>query len=277
MAQQGALKLLLQIYDITTGASTSASSVPAIHEPSDETAARTAAHALSRILISVNPSHVFSASLPVTSAIRALVKLLADDPTSDRRNLLPTFEALLALTNIASTDDNARNNIIRLAWPQIEDLVLSDNKLVQRATVELICNLCASPTGVAKFADGSPQAKNRLHILLALADARDLQTRMASGGALNMIVEYEPGVDAILKQDNGIRNILGMCADDDEGMLHRGLAALRSMIFAEGEVGKKATEALKKNDAKEVVTKALKMTRSPEILQLGVEVLKAVM
>jgi protein unc-45 len=277
MAQQGALKVLLQIYDQITGASTSSPNIPVIHEPSDETAARTAAHTLSRILISVNPSHVFTSSLPITSAIRPLVTLLTDDPTSDQRNLLPTFEALLALTNIASTEDNARNNIIRLAWPQIEDLVLSDNKLVQRATAELICNLCASPTGVAKFADGTPQGKNRLHILLALADARDLQTRMASGGALNMIVEFEPGVEAILKQDNGVRNIVAMCSDDDEGMKHRGLAALRSMIFAEGEVGKQATEVLKYSDAKDVVTKALKMTRSPEILHLGVEVLKALM
>jgi hypothetical protein len=277
MAQQGALRLLLQIYDITTGASTASPNVPVIHEPSDETAARTAAHALSRILISVNPSHVFTSSLPVTSTIRPLLKLLSDDPSSDNRNLLPTFEALLALTNIASTDDSARNNIIRLAWPQIEDLVLSDNKLVQRATVELICNLCASPTGVAKFADGTAQAKNRLHILLALADARDLQTRMASGGALNMIVEFEAGVEAILKQQNGARNVVGMCADGDEGMKHRGLAALRSMIFSEGEVGKRAVEALKRGGAKDVVTGALKETRSPEILQLGVEVLKALM
>lgn len=276
MAQQGALKLLLQIYDTTTGASAS-SSVPVIHEPSDETAARTAAHSLSRILISVNPSHVFTSSLPVTSAIRPLIKLLQDDPMSDNRNLLPTFEALLALTNIASTDDNARNAIIRLSWPQIEDLVLSDNKLVQRATVELICNLCASPAGVAKFADSSPQSKNRLHILLALADARDLQTRMAAGGALNMIAEFDPGVEAILKQDNGVRNIVGMCVDDDEGMKHRGLAALRSMIFAEGEVGKKALESLKKGEAKDVVTRALRETRNPEILALGVEVLKALM
>lgn len=100
---------------------------------------------------------------------------------------------------------------------------------------------------------------------------------MASGGALNMIVEYEPGVEAVLKQDNGVRHIVEMCSDENEGMKHRGLAALRSMIFAEGEVGKKATEVLKEYRAKDVVTGALKTTRSPEILGLGVEVLKALM
>ncbi|KAE9975459.1 hypothetical protein BLS_002584 [Venturia inaequalis] len=277
MAQQGAIRLLQQIYDTTTGASTSKSNVPTIHEPSDDEAARTAAHTLSRILISVNPSHVFSSTLPVTSAIRALIKLLADDPNAEQRNLLPTFEALLALTNIASTDDTARNNIIRLAWPQIEDLVLSENQLVQRATVELICNLSASVTGVAKFTDGSPAAKHRLYILLALTDSRDLQTRMASGGALNMIVEYEPGVEAVLKQEKGVKYLVDMCNDSDEGMKHRGLAALHCMIFSEGDVRVRAMEAVKKEGAKDAVTSCLKGTRRPEILQVGVEVLKALM
>ncbi|TID21637.1 CRO1 protein [Venturia nashicola] len=277
MAQQGAIKLLQEIYDRTTGASTTTSNVPTINEPSDEIAARTAAHTLSRILISVNPSHVFSSTLPVTSAIRALIKLLTDDPNAEQRNLLPTFESLLALTNIASTDDNARNTIIRLTWAEIEDLVLSENQLVQRATVELICNLCASVTGVAKFIDGTSAAKYRLHILLALTDSRDLQTRMASGGAINMIVEYEPGVEAVLNQEKGVKYLLDMCNDSDEGMKHRGLAALHCMIFSEGSTGERAMEAIKKEGAKDIVTSCLKGTRRPEILQAGVEVLKALM
>lgn len=143
--------------------------------------------------------------------------------------------------------------------------------------MELICNLCASVTGVAKFIDGTPAAKHRLHILLALTDARDLQTRMASGGALNMIVEYEPGVEAVLAQEKGVKYLLDMCNDTDEGMKHRGLAALHCMIFSEGEVTRKAMEVLKKEGAKDVVTNTLKGTRRPEILQVGVEVLKALM
>ncbi|QDS74487.1 hypothetical protein FKW77_006900 [Venturia effusa] len=277
MAQQGAIKLLQQIYDSTTGASTSTTNVPIIHEPSDETAARTAAHTLSRILISVNPSHVFSSTLPVTSAIRALIKLLVPDPNAEQRNLLPTFEALLALTNIASTDDSARNTIIRLAWSHIEDLVLAENQLVQRATVELICNLSASVSGVANFIDGTPAARHRLHILLALSDSTDLQTRMAAGGALNMIVEYEAGVEAVLAHENGVRYLVDMCNDGEEGMKHRGLAALHCMVSSEGAVGSRALEAVKKEGAKDVVTSALKGTRRPEILQVGVEVLKALM
>lgn len=149
--------------------------------------------------------------------------------------------------------------------------------------MELLCNLCASTTGVSKFIDGTAAAKQRLRILLALTDARDLQTRMAAGGALNMIVEYEPGVDAILSQEGGagglggVRHVLEMCNDDDEGMKHRGLAALHCMIFSEGKVGSRAMEVVKEEGGRDVVTNSLKGTRRPEILQVGVEVLKALM
>ncbi|KAI9746859.1 MAG: hypothetical protein M1835_002350, partial [Candelina submexicana] len=165
LAQQGAIKLLLNAYT-----STSSSNSP----PTNPTH-RTIAHALARILISVNPHLIFNSSsaLPITSAIRPLLLLLDEDPTSETRDLLSTFESLLALTNLASTEDSVRDLILRLAWPRLEDLLLANNPMLQRATVELVCNLMASPQSVAKFADGSPQAANRLHILLALADVDD--------------------------------------------------------------------------------------------------------
>jgi hypothetical protein len=143
MAQQGAIKLLLHAFSVF---------------PSDNIPARrTTAHALARILISTNPVHVFGGSnpIPMTSAIRPLLLLLEDDPATEQQDLLPVFESLLALTNLASTDDTARNPIIRLGFPRIEELLLSNNKLVTRATVELICNLMQAPGGVAKFADGA--------------------------------------------------------------------------------------------------------------------------
>jgi hypothetical protein len=80
-----------------------------------------------------------------TSAIRPLLSLLSpseDDSISDQpRDLLPTFEALLALTNLASTKTPSRRHHHPLAWPTIEDLLLSNNTLIQRASIELVCNL----------------------------------------------------------------------------------------------------------------------------------------
>ena len=78
-------------------------------------------------------------------------------------------------------DNTARELIIRQSWETMENqLLLSGNTLVQRASVELVCNLMLSPTGVTKFADGGAKAKTRMHILLALADVEDVATRRAA-------------------------------------------------------------------------------------------------
>ncbi|KAK0660007.1 Ring assembly protein 3 [Lasiodiplodia hormozganensis] len=273
MAQQGAVKALIQVAESVNKT--------AIHTQSSYCQAnlRTAAHALARILISVNPSHIFSASsaLPVTSAIRPLVQLLEDDPTADQRDLLPVFESLLALTNLASLDDDARDAIIKLAWTRIEDLMLANNPLVQRASVELVCNLMAGPRGVALFADGSPQAGQRLHILLALADVEDLATRRAAGGALAMLTECSDAVvDAVIKRDRGVEILLALASDSGSDELrHRGAVCIKNLVVAEGEIGQRAKEKVREEDGEEVLKQMLVKEKSTPILQEGIEALKA--
>ncbi|KAK5121845.1 hypothetical protein LTR85_004720 [Meristemomyces frigidus] len=269
MAQQGAVRLLLQIHNqaATTDKSTSEASL----------IQRGTAHALARLLISINPAHAFSAGLPATSAVSALVPLLVDDSGSEQRDLLPTFEALLALTNLASMDDStARELIIRSSSDKIEDLLFSPNTLVQRASVELVCNLMASPSCVAKFADGSKDANRRMQILLALSDVDDLATRRAAGGALAMLTEWDAAVNAVLqaKEGKGVRAVLGMCEDDNEEMKHRGLVCIMNLINAPYEVGGKAIAMIKADNGAEALKKALKGTRNADVLGIGVEVLK---
>lgn len=265
IAQQGGVKLLLHAYNAF---------------PEDNISARrTTAHALARILISTNPSHVFGGStpLPLNSAIRPLLLLLEDDPTVEQRDLLPTFESLLALTNLASTDDEARNPIIRLAWPQIENLMLENNKLVTRAAVELICNLAQSPEGVAKFADGGKPANKRMHILLALTDAEDLATRKAAGGAIASLTEWDTAVSAILSRDRGVKNLLQLCIEKDEDLRHRGVVCVLNIVTAPGKVGDEGVKKVKEEDGVEKLKECLKLSRSQEVLGLCVEALKKIL
>ena len=267
MAQQGAVKFLLHGYTLLSGSSTT----------SDKRARYTAAHALARILISVDP-HLLggsSASPPIASAISPLVMLLKDDDDNDedgsantitssgQRDLLPRFESLLALTNLASMeDDTIRGLIVRQAWPQIEDLLLSNHHLVQRGAVELVCNVILCPEGIAKFLDVdvdqlTDDAKttnttssstdkgvgyNRLHVLLALTDVEDIATRRAATGALAMLTESDEDdpsstmammiANAILRNDRAIPILLDLCQDpEDEGIRLRALVCMRNVIF----------------------------------------------
>lgn len=261
IASQGGVKLALQSCASALG-----------NTAQDRSIQQASAHALARILVSVNPSHVFSSQLAISSAVRPLLGLLGD--TEDQKDLLPLFESLLALTNLASTEDGGiGDQIIRTGWTKIEELLLHSNVMVQRAAVELVCNLMTSPAGVAKFADGSKTASNRLHILLALADAEDFATRRAAGGAVAMLTEWDKACEAVAGRERGIRIVLDMVAEDNDEIRHRGVVVLRNLVCGLGKYGKE----VKAEGGIEVLRDALKGTRQPQVLSVGVEALKALM
>ena len=271
LAQQGTIKLLIRVYQRLTENDSK--------NPDRKIEAQNAAQALARVLISVNPHHAFPRSASVSSslAVRYLIPLLCDDSCSEERDLLPTFEALLALTNLASTDDETRDIIMRLSWTEVENLLLSSNVLVQRASTELICNLMASPQCVAKFADGSKAASNRIHILLALADMDDLATRRAAAGALAMLSEWDSAADAIVNREKGIKILLGLCTESSEEMRYRGVACIHNIIFAPADVGKKGKQKVQTDGGIEILKTMLRDSRDHKVISLGAECLKGIL
>ena len=268
IAQQGGIKLLLQLYSSIAG-----------QAAPEAQSRRNAAHALARVLISVDPTLVFaSSSPPLTSAIRPLLLLLTEDPnhlTEGPRDRLPTFEALLALTNLASTPSpEAAETIIRLAFPTIEDLLL-DNPMIQRASTELVCNLMNCPSGLELFADETKAAARRLHILLALADVEDGATRKAAGGALATITEFEGAVKGIVARERGVEILICLCEDKDEGILHRGVVCIRNIVWTDGSTRNKARASVKDLGGVEILKVILQRTKNKGILEIGIDALKA--
>jgi hypothetical protein len=276
LAQQGAIKLLFQICD----------NISTLDNPSTFPSAQltkfTAAQALAKILISTNPHHVFSAALPSTSAIRPLVSLLfrpeEDEDGRAKAWQLHAFEALLALTNLASFDTTTQNSIINSAFTIVNDeLLLSQNELVRRAAVELICNLMASPQCIAKFADPADrEAKRRLQVLLAMADVDDVATRSAAGGALAMLLgSCDEAIEAVLAQERGVEVLLGLCRDENEDVRLRGVVSVRGVVAAEGEeVAKRGREAVKAKGGVEVLKGVVGDSRRQDVLSGAVECLQ---
>lgn len=269
IAQQGGVKLLLQLYDAATD-----------KRAQEFQSRRSAAHALARILISLDPVLIFaSGSPPLTSSIRPLLLLLTEDPDQTAegpRNLLPTFEALLALTNLASTTPpEAAQTIVRLAFPLIEDLLLGKNSLVQRAATELVCNLMACPSGIEIFADDSKAAGRRLHILLALADTEDLGTRRAAGGALATLSEFEGAIKGILAVERGVEILIHLCEDDDDGTVHRGVVSVRNLVCTESPNRLLALRKVKEFHGVEVLRAVSQNTKQIAVEELASEALKA--
>ncbi|KAF3005677.1 hypothetical protein E8E13_004787 [Curvularia kusanoi] len=259
MTQQGAVKLLIVIWEHM--ASTSAASKTGT-TPFPSNAQPATAQALSRLLISVDPRLIFNSALPISSAIRPLQSQLSRTDSSIWQ--LHAFEALLALTNLASTDAQTQHHIIRTAFDTIvDDLLLSPNTLLRRAATELVCNLMGSPYCVEKFADGSPRAKHRLHLLLAMTDVDDTATRSAAGGALATLLSCgEITVTPFLAQEKGVEFLIGLCNDAEDELQHRGVVCLQSV----GEVPA-GLEAVRRKGGVEAVAAAMEESKSPVVKQ----------
>ncbi|KAJ6113207.1 hypothetical protein N7512_008531 [Penicillium capsulatum] len=272
LAQQGAVKLLLGLAIPKQGGSIVVTETT-----------QNASHALARILISVDPSHVFpSSGFPqVTSAVRPLLSLLSLPETASfsvdqPRDLLPVFESLLALTNLASYpyNESPAELIIREGWSDVEELLLSSNARVQRAACELVCNLMTCEAGVIKFAEGSKRAAQRLHILLALTDADDFETRRAAGGAMAMLTEYDAAIAAVLERPRGVQLLLGLCQETDDSLRHRGAACVANLTNASGDIGARAKATVREAGGVDILTTLLGTSSNAAVLQAGVEALK---
>ena len=232
IVQQGGVKLLITIFPKIDGSS-----------PQSAETRKNAAHALARLLISVDPSILFgpSGNALLQSTITPLTSLLSTEDASaldGPRDLLPTFEALLALTNLCSLPSNgATPSVLKAARQDIEDLILNNNVNVRRAAMELMSNMVQHHDGIVLFADGSPQAKRRLHILLALAGAEDLGTRKAAGGALATLTEFKEVVGAIGGLERGVELLVAVVGDEEEEVVHRGVAGVVNVLVSarEGE------------------------------------------
>lgn len=263
LAQQGAVRLLIAAW-------------LAIPE-AERKPRRIAAQALARILITTNPTLVFGGTRPIpqSNAIRPLASLIMPDQDSETRDLLPTFEALMALTNLASTDDDTRHSIVRIAWNDIEEQLMSSNSRITTAAVELICNLVQSTTdAVALYGSGKVQADNRLSILVALADAENVPTRSAAGGALASLTNHEAVVRAIAKRNRGPEIVLGLCGDGNEDLRHRGVFVVYNMASMLGSAGELAREKLIAAGAKQTLIQCAKNSRRAEVVEIAVQALK---
>ncbi|KAJ3185118.1 hypothetical protein HDU87_002684 [Geranomyces variabilis] len=226
LIQQGAVRGLLEL----------TRSRQQQQDEDDTTTTRIAAHALAKIAITADPNIAFRADL-ATELVRPLLDLLRDDnnqklSTTNNTNMAPSslvrFEALLALTNLASFPP-ARARIAHAhGVPLFEAYLFADHPLLRRAATEAICNMVFEDAVFEAYASGGKASKTlgggaaAFRMLLALADAEDFPTRRAASGAV-AVLTVAPGVCARVAGegfDNAVvggGRAAGQGGDDEEG------------------------------------------------------------
>ncbi|KAG8807328.1 hypothetical protein FRC17_004513, partial [Serendipita sp. 399] len=191
-----------------------------------------AIQALSKLAITASPLQVFGPDIGVTydaippfcsvvtfadllSSSSASRGPLSSVPPAESRypTSLQRFEALMALTNVASMGPEVAERIGKTKGllNAVENGLLEEHEMLRRANVELLCNLvvCEAvferfvppPTATTTTMIGTENesggggagsaAESRLQVLVALADVVDASTRKAASGALAMLSSDE--------------------------------------------------------------------------------------
>ncbi|KAH7470982.1 hypothetical protein KRP22_003145 [Phytophthora ramorum] len=201
-----------------------------------------AGQALAKILISTNPTLIPSSSL--FSSIRPLLDLCKGETQ------LLQFEALMALTNIATVSEETKARIV--GEPQglstLQYLQFSEHELVRRAATESICNLLPNDKVIEQVFMN--EEKVRLWVAFASLEdeAEDFETARAAGGALAM-VSQAPQVSWLLMRQGGLKAFATIIEQGSNvETLHRALFAMQNMLevlFDAAKDEEKAEERIK--------------------------------
>jgi hypothetical protein len=130
-------------------------------------------HCIGKLMITTNPGLLTNAQR--MGSIKPLVQLVRDIGSSD----LQKFEALMALTNIASSGDDAKNKIVSdQGLSTIKFAMFNDHESVKQAATECMCNLVPNE----KFME-SLREVDELRLWLALASDYEVHFECARAAA----------------------------------------------------------------------------------------------
>ncbi|KAF9270670.1 ARM repeat-containing protein [Marasmius fiardii PR-910] len=243
--------------------------------------------ALAKLAITASPVQVFGPDIGAThDAIRPFSIMIQHSSSTQ----LQQFEALMALTNLASASPETSNRVAGSDGlvNKVETLLLDDHPMIQRAAVELICNLVV---GSDEFFEKYATSKSKLQIFVALSDAEDLGTRLAASGTLATLLSSPSACRELLSLQLDRHRVLpiltqlidpsvGASGEESEshpGLVHRGVVCARQFILGIDEkksrkqVCKEAKEA-GLPDALNNIVRDKKVP--PEVLKIASEVLK---
>ena len=145
------------------------------------------------------------------------------------------FEGLMALTNLASIDEDHRRKICdtKEMIPAIESCALEEHYMVRRAAVQLICNLCACEKyqNLFKLIDGQQSTCDRLKMLVLMCQEDDNETRAAAAGALATLTNFSSEIAVLVRNScQSWKECLELAAFDHlADVRHRGLVLVLNL------------------------------------------------
>lgn len=194
-----------------------------------------ASQALAKLAISCNPEIAFPGQR-VLEVVRPVIQLLDVESTA-----LENFEALMALTNLASVSDSVRKRVLKeKGFSKIEHYTYEEHEQLRKAALECICNLCLCDDTLEYFKQQSDRVK--YFVLLCLDE--DPGVVRACAGAL-AIISYDPAIcqRIIDSTDQWFEVLQTMAAHPVPEFQHRGVHILMNMMAADKDIATRLVES----------------------------------
>ncbi|KAI9256887.1 armadillo-type protein [Sporodiniella umbellata] len=224
-----------------------------------------ASQALAKLAITADPRLAFQGDI-LLDLVKPFLNLCKDS------SQLRQFEALMAMTNLASVDDRVRLLIENADGMSIfENLQLSSNDMVQRAATEMVCNMTFCEPVFDRYSDPE-KSQNRIRLLMILSDHEDPATRRASSGALAILANSPSTCKMILNVEKCFER-MARWVDEEETMdvKHRGIEIMRLLLLS---CGKEVTQGMAGENIDKKLVAITKSCNVQVIRTLAIEVLK---
>jgi hypothetical protein len=195
---------------------------------------RLARHCIAKLLITTNPSLLTSAQ--TLGSVRPLILLVRDIKASD----LQHFEALLAITNIASSGEDAKQRIItEKGISSLHFAMFSDHELVRRAATEAMCNLVPHEKMMEHLAE---EEHMRLWFAFAVDYEDHYECARAAAGCLAMATQDEVIAQTVIRLEKFKQHTMTLLESGRLEIMHRALAMIYNLVLYGGEMLDKVVE-----------------------------------
>lgn len=210
LIQQGVLSACIKVEDTVNSSEVK------------KNALRQARQCVAKLLVTTNPS-ILTTSQRI-GAIKPLILLIRDSDASE----LQHFEALLGVTNIASTGYDAKEKIVsEKGVSTLSYAMFSGHELVRRAGTEAMCNLVGHPAMTKHLSD--PE-NLRLWLAFAADYENNFECARAAGGCLAMSTDTPEIAGALIGLKTFKESTTTILESGNLELMHRTLVSIKNLI-----------------------------------------------
>ncbi|XP_055959152.1 protein unc-45 homolog B isoform X2 [Patella vulgata] len=193
-----------------------------------------AAHALAKVAVTMDPQVAFPGQR-MYEVVRPMIHLLHVE-----RSSLQNFEALLALTNLASVSDSVRNRIVTEdGIVAIEQYMFEDHEKLKVAATECMCNMVMNEKVVKLY----EKENDKVKLMLLYCGEEDINLVKAAAGAVAILSPSEIVCKKIVEVAPWNEILQTLVANEMAELQHRGCYIVYNMMCANKEIAEKIVES----------------------------------